>query len=363
MARFSIWNSGNGRRTKDFRFIDRTISEFFNVSGTALFIHLYEGVYDQEAQDGSIMDGGITAIEDPVLGENRDRKYRDEIIEMRGTYNVADNDFDMKQFGLFLSSDTIFIEVHMNDMLAMCGRKIIPGDVIELPHQRDDAMLDGGPAINKYYVVEDSNRASDGYSSTWYPHIWRLKMVPMTATQEFQDILDQPATDPWGINDVANGVTIGDIATGSDGNDLIDINQDIYDIAVANFRNRNFETQQFWVKPGDEITSQNPWILAGNGIPPNGYALLGTGATFPINPDVGDYYLRSDYNPPTLFRRTEHGWKMQEINWRHQDWTPASRLYHDFLNNNRDATFDNDGGTEKEKQALSKVVRPRADFE
>ena len=73
--------------------------------------------------------------------ENRDRKYDPDVFELRGVYNVSDNDFDLTQFGLFLTNDTLFISFHINDMVERMGRRLMPGDVIELPHLRDELYL------------------------------------------------------------------------------------------------------------------------------------------------------------------------------------------------------------------------------
>lgn len=365
MARLTLFKN-NGTRTLDYKYTDKTISNFFFMSGTAVYVHRYLGVYDQTANgiaNASIMSGGITAIEDALFLENRDRAYDPTIIELRGLYNVADVDFDLRQFGLFLQNDTIFLEVHLNDMVAMCGRRIVAGDVIELPHQRDDTIPGvednvEAPAINKFYVVEDANRASDGYSTTWYPHIWRLKCTPMTASQEFNDILNQQQTDPLGLTDTG---TLGDLMSTIAINN--DINNSVVEAALANFVNRNFETQQFWVMPGTELTGQNPWIFAGDGIPPNGEGQpLQSGTSFPSPSTTGEYYLRTDYSPATLFKRVEGGWQIQEIDYRQQEWTAAHRLLYDFINNQNTFTLNDGVTTEDQRQALSKAIKARADF-
>jgi hypothetical protein len=363
MARISLWNSG--KRGNDYKFTDRTISSFFGASGTAVYVHKYLGVYDQTANgiaNAALMDGGVTSIQDPLFLENRDRSYDPTIIELRGIYNVADVDFDLRQFGLFLQNDTVFLEVHLNDMVSLVGRRVVVGDVIELPHQRDDTIPGKednveSPAINKFYVVDDAQRASDGYSSTWYPHIWRLKCTPLTASQEYSDILAQQTTDPLGLYDQGTlGDLLSTIAT-EEG-----INNAVVDAAMANFTNRNFETQQFWIMPGTELGNENPWIFAGDGIPPNGEGKpLQSGTNFPQDAAVGDFYLRLDYSPSTLFKKVTGGWQIQEVNYRQQEWTAAHRLLYDFINNNTTSNFK-DGHTAPEKQALSTAVKARAGF-
>lgn len=353
MPRITLWNSG--RKSADYRFIDRQISEFFGASGTAVYVHKYLGTHDQ-TEDGSDPNRTETSIQDVLFMENRDRKYSAEVYELRGTYNVQDNDLDLRQFGLFLTGDTLFIEFHLNDMISMVGRKLMPGDVIELPHQRDDALLDpDAKAINKFYVVDDASRSSSGYSSTWWPHIWRIKVSPMAAAQEYADILDKQAQNPLGFD---NG-RLGDLMS-MIGKEM-EINEKIIEDAKANVHRRNFETRQFWIIPGQETLGQNPWIFAGDGDPPNGAVLVGSGTSFPKDAKDGDYFLRTDYQPHALFMRTNDAWRIQELDYRLTDWSAAHRVLHDFINNDKLTRFK-DGTTAPIKQPLSKAVKPKADF-
>ena len=113
---------------------------------------------------------------------------------MRGIYNVQDIDFDMSQFGLFLQNDTLFMTIHINNSVKTLGRKIMSGDVIELPHLKDEyAANDYSYALKRFYVVEDVNRAAEGFSPTWYPHLYRIKLKQIVDSQEFKEILDLPA--------------------------------------------------------------------------------------------------------------------------------------------------------------------------
>lgn len=184
MPRLSIYKPTRGN---DYYFLDRIIHEQFTVGGTAVHIHKYIGT-----DDGDVVKDH-TQIQDLLFLENRDRKYDPDIYRIRGIYNVQDIDFDLSQFGLFLSNDTIFLTVHINSSVKTIGRKIMSGDVVELPHLEDEyAANDYSSALKRFYVVEDVNRASEGFSPTWYPHLYRLKLKQLTDSQEFSDILERP---------------------------------------------------------------------------------------------------------------------------------------------------------------------------
>ena len=133
-------------------------------------------------------------IQDLLFLENRDRKYAKDIYRLRGHYNVQNLDFDLSQFGLFLSNDTIFITVHYNDMIDVVGRKLMVGDVIELPHLMDYNPLNEEfpTALKRFYQITDANYASEGFAIDWYPHLWRIKCEPLVDSQEFSNILKEP---------------------------------------------------------------------------------------------------------------------------------------------------------------------------
>ena len=346
---FSFWQGG--RKTKDYDYIDRMICEFMFRGGTAVYVHKYLGTEDQNGNAAP----SLATIEDVLLLENRDRKYDSSIYELRGTYNVQDNDLDLRQFGAFFSGDTMFIEFHLNDMIGKMGRRLVAGDVLELAHLRDDTVPDDMPAINKFYVVQEASRATDGYSSTWLPHIWRVKVGPIANTQEYSSILNQQAVNPLG--QLQGGTLIDILSTmGIDKS----INDQIVAMAKQDVSARNFETRQYYVIPGDETTTQNPWVFAGDGVPPNGAALLGSGCGFPLDASNGDYFLRTDSQPHSLYRKTGSTWALQEIDYRTGDWSAARRLLETFINNPNQTVLP-DGSTFSEKQSLYKSVALQPD--
>lgn len=186
------------QKSNDYKFMDKTISEMFTVGATDLFIHKYVGIKNtgpsNDLTQPQYTESSVTDIQDLLFLENRDRKYDPDIYRLRGHYNVQNLDFDLSQFGLFLNNDIIFITVHYNDMINILGRKLMVGDVLELPHLTDyHPMNDTIPAgMRRYYQITDGNYASEGFTPTWYPHLWRIKCEPLVNTQEFADILDQP---------------------------------------------------------------------------------------------------------------------------------------------------------------------------
>lgn len=191
-------------RTRDYQFLDRTISEMYTVGGIDLHVHKYMG--PQTGGEDSAFSGNADAtqpvydalsplnIQDLLLLENRDRMYAPDVYVMRGVYNTQDVDFDLSQFGLFLNNDTLFITLHYNDMIDSFGRKLMSGDVVEVPNLKDHNPLNSllPAALPKYYVVQDAAYASEGFSVTWQPHLWRVKATPLTDSQEYNSITSRP---------------------------------------------------------------------------------------------------------------------------------------------------------------------------
>jgi len=228
MPRLSLYRPN---RTSDYRFFDRTISEMYQVGGVDVYLHKYLGPLTNDNtgnNDATLPKYDSTNplfIEDLLLLENRDRAYDNDVYVMRGVYRAQDIDFDLTQFGLFLNNDTLFITFHYNNMIDTIGRKLMSGDVFELPNLQDYNPLDSTipRALPKWYVIQDAAFAQEGFSQTWLPHLWRVKATPMVNSQEFNQITKQPF-EPLNIWDPGNfypgGVTVlyGDTYYKSKGN-------------------------------------------------------------------------------------------------------------------------------------------------
>ena len=369
-------------RSADYQFLDRTIKEMYTVGGLDVYVHKYLGPIVDNSENPGNADATLPVydsqnplfIEDLLLLENRDRAYDPDIFIMRMVYRTQDVDFDLSQFGLFLNGDTLFLTTHYNDMIDTFGRKLMAGDVIEVPNLKDYNPLNAGlvRALPRYYVIQDANFASEGFSQTWLPHLWRIKATPMVASQEFQQIINQPFMpeniwDPgnfYPANETVNNggtyyqakqpVPPGTDITNTDYWELIttpdtigekqstrtrdlEINDAILAQAQVEVPLSGYDTVKFYILPtntigqpaGAGLTADmtGPTVdgtQPGEGITPtsDGYTLgyltgdgiapnglpVTPGVSFPPNPVLGDYALRLDYFPNRLFRYNGRAW-------------------------------------------------------
>ena len=377
MPRLSLYKPQKGN---DYNFIDKQILEMFTVGGTDLHLHKYLGAENPSEEDATADQPRYDAvketnIQDMLFLENRDRKYDPDVYTMRGIYNVSDIDFNLSQFGLFLSNDTLMLTVHINSSVKTVGRKIISGDVIELPHLKDEyALNDYSVALKRFYVVEEVNRASEGFSQTWYPHLYRLKLKQIVDSQEFKEILDLPAEE-----DAPGGNTLRDLLSTYDKE--MQINNAIVNQAEADASQAGYDTSHYFTLALDangntalvdtdadgipdtmvqpEREGYNGYLL-GDGIPTNGSA-FGHGISFPSEPQNDDFFLRTDFSPNRLFRFDNTRWVKQEDNVRMTLTNTNDRTTQKgtFVNNTTSTTIA--GEAVVERQSLSKALRPKAD--
>jgi hypothetical protein len=463
MPRLSLYRPEKGN---DFRFIDRSAWEMFQVGGTDVLVHRYIGpgsaIQGDTPSTPSYTGDNVANIQDLLFLENRDRKYDPDVYVMRGVYNISDIDFNLSQFGLFLQNDTIFITFHITDTIEKLGRKIIAGDVIELPHLKDEyALNDLTFALKRFFVIEEVSRAAEGFSATWYPHLYRAKCKPLVDSQEFKQILDDIAdrefykgtynsTVTYYPNDVvlaANGKkyqviqevtgvappnntyyaladTLRDVVSTYEKE--MQITAAVLDQAEADAPRSGYDTSKYYtLQRTDDGTAELASVdastvtvdaqtqatdetgnllydadgnavyvgqtassvilpsdgdgyegyLTKDGMPPNG-APFTAGISFPNNPVNGQFALRTDYLPNRLFRFDGVRWRKFEDNVRMtmsnlgaSDVAAGEPFAGKDVRQTQKATFINnptvttiDGTTVKEKQSLSKALRPEADL-
>ena len=393
MPRLSLWK--NGTHSNDYRFFDRRISEMFTLGGTGILCHKYLGVAGTNTADTATPttpyydNASAQNIQDLLFLENRDRKYDPDVYIMRGIYQVQDNSFDLSQFGLFLQTGTLFMTFHINDMVQNIGRKLMNGDVLELQHLTDYNSLDQTIpiALKRFFVVSDCQFASEGFTPTWWPHLWRVKLNPMTDSQEYKDILNNILSDPTN----ANSAPIGDYL--SNLNKYLDINDAVIAQAETDLPKSGYDTSILYTKaidtngkPGEppgagsidttQVRADNTLTtadraalsstdkvhgyLSGDGLAPNGMA-MGSGIVFPVLPEVGDYFLRLDYLPNRLFRYDGRRWNKIEDAVRTTLTPGENKTQLGSFINNENTWVDASGVTRTEKTSLSKALKPRAD--
>lgn len=433
MPRLSLYRPN---RTRDYQFLDRTIHEMYTAGGLDIYVHKYLGP-DSGGEDSALSgNADVTQpvyedisplnIQDLLLLENRDRVYAPDIFVMRGVYNQQDVDFDLTQFGLFLNNDTLFITFHYNDMIDTFGRKLMTGDVLELPNLRDFHPLNSNlpTSLPKYYVIQDAAYASEGFSQTWMPHLWRVKATPLTDAQEYNSITNKPMVQE-NIWDNGNFYPTGTIV--NQGNVYYQAQQNVpagTDITNTNFwqeynpstisdlqgtRQKDYELNdailaqadievplsgydptKFYILPTKDGQPANPTgltadggttvdgnqggmdvtpksdgytigYLTGDGIAPNGLPVT-PGVSFPLGAVAGEYCLRLDYKPNRLFRYDGSRWvKIEDKVRTDLNNGPLNETLRSSFVNNNNTVQTTDRGAIPSRQSLSELLKPRAD--
>lgn len=357
MPRIQLWNNA---KTQDYHFQDRIIREAIDAGGTTILIHKYLGPAPQgetgdPAQPNLAKKDVISEldIQDVLFMENRDRIYDTTVYELRGTYNVGDQDFDLSQFGLFLNADTLFITFHTNEMVERLGRKLMAGDVLELPHLNDDLLLDAtAKSINKFYAVQDAARAAEGFGPTWWPHLWRIKAAPINDAQEYRNILGNPE------------------------------DEDSLKNALSTYQ-KEMEISNTIIQSAEALVPESGWNAENIVDPPklNDYigpgksdikveyvpdsSTVQAGLTFPTEPKQGDFFMRTDFLPNRLFVYRGNRWhRIYDSVDKQVGWGDSRLNASSFINNdNVTETHNQPSGSVPQRQPLSKVFRkpPKAD--
>jgi hypothetical protein len=385
IPRISLYKPERGN---DYYFLDKQILEMFTIGGTDINIHKFlgaenpavgEGTADQPTYDAV----KETNIQDLLFLENRDRKYDPDVYSMRGIYNVQDIDFDLSQFGLFLSNDTLMLTIHINSSVKTLGRKIMSGDVIELPHLKDEyALNDYSVALKRFYVVEDVNRAAEGFSQTWFPHLYRLKLKQIYDGQEYSEIMELPAEEGSDntLRDllstyekemqISNAVVAqAEVDSPKSGYDInhyytVSTNDDgSVDLSTADNAEldaSNIDRNSDEVINRPEREGYTGYLVGTGDTAPNG-APFGFGIQFPSTNVDGDYFLRTDFLPNRMFRYDGARWvKVQDdIRMSLSNTLERRTQKASFINNTNQSTIA--GETVQERQSLSKALRPKAD--
>lgn len=286
----------------------------------------------------------LNNIQDKIFLENRDRDYDTSPLTLKGSYDLFDISTELTRFGIELPSQMLTFQVGFSSCVAILGRPLVIGDIIELPSETQyDSNL---KPIKKYLEVTDVGWSVRGYTPNWVPTLLRVVVQPMLATQETQDIFGDLAarTDTSGLfnTDDGNSPVIQDMSStsqeiaqqsntlvperGADGSGTV---RQFTDAEIAAAAAKGINVQ----KIGLNATG----LYVEDGIPPNG-APFTEGDIFPASPKNGNYHrltfvgMASDI-PPQLYRFSiiKGRWVYLETDRRDQ-YNPTKPVIQDFLN-------------------------------
>lgn len=282
-----------------------------------------------------LIDYAVTSLsniqDDMGFMETRDRSYSTEPVQLKGYYDFIDVQTDLTKFGLELPSQQFFIRVPYSYSIALLGRPIIPGDIIEMP---SEAQIGHDLSIVKKYVtVIDIGHDSAGFTSSWEAKIQRVIAQPMIASQETMDIVGKFYTekDQYGSLQLNDEVftSLSDIAdhkiTAAADTQLPEQGDDI-----SSLRQLTSEELQLASDAGFDLSNiavQTTGHYVEDGMPPANTppALFTVGDEFPNNPQDGHYhrltytqYVKFDI-PPRLYKwnSSKNEWEFIEIDRRY----------------------------------------------
>jgi hypothetical protein len=142
-------------------------------------------------------------------------------------------------------------------------------------------------------------------------------------------------------------------------NTEIEISDKVTELANAevSYDTGYYEGGHLYVDP--ESQDKPGVYFPGDGEPPNGISIVGSGDSMPLDANEGEYFLRTDFEPNRLFKKSGSKWvKVSDDNKR--VWSAANKILTSFVNNDN-ITTNTDGTTQSEKTNMSKAIKPKAD--
>lgn len=309
------------RPSKDSRFLSGIAREHIQLGGLVIYVWLQTGIVDQTPANGEPVDpmdapildtDGNPVIQDAILMENRDRKYAEDAVKLFGAMQVSQNALDFARFGM-LSTDVVQMEFHKEYMEKQCGRRLRPGDVVEMTHLHD-VGLDGRP-MNRWYEIKSLVKSPRGFDHTFDYHIIAVTMKPMKDAQEFADLMNRETGD---------GTTLKDSTSNYD--NLMSITAENQENAFKHAYTTWWDTTPIYIDPDTTL----PYRWTDDAQPPNGLPVVQV-SSFPSNPDDGDYIIRIDMYPNKLYRYQAGKWIMKEVDrkreWNTYNWVVKLREF------------------------------------
>lgn len=358
-------------RDLSYNFIDNQVKDYMHLSGGLFHIYRYLGIRNANGSINYVTDSTTPNIQDVVLMENENYAYdMENVIEMYATTKLSTGKIELLIFGASsLNSDIHTITFHYNTMVKALGRKLIPGDIIEFSFMADMDLLDPNRVVSKFYVVNKSYRPDYAWAQNWQYYLWEVECTPLINSPEFaeifkgKDIIDD--YNESGSASTGDNPGSGGGASGTTEANELSIMDTLFEEAEKDVMFVGQDEHNLWLDIDANGLAQL-WcenIVTGkDGVPPNmNYDDVQSGEFFPAHPNIGDYFLRTDFNPWRLFIYSEGGiWKCIEVNNR-QLWTGVPKPLQEMINNKD--VFKNDNGVyENERQSLREVVKAKTEL-
>jgi hypothetical protein len=298
-----------GKPSKTSEFITDIVRAQIEIGGIPMNVFRFVGVPDQSSDKTAqepISVGELT-LQDSVLMETRDRKYNlDEVPILFATYQVSQFELEYARFGAMLSNEAITLEVHVGSTEKQLGRRLIEGDVLELPHLKDISLA--GNVQRKLFEVTKVVFSPSGYDPMWARHILGVVIRPLKHQQEFLQIM--------GMQD-EYGKTLAEQNSNLD--TLMKITEANQALAGDAVKTTGVDRSLMWVNAKDP--DHTPQLFADSLTPPNGYVIVGQGSSFPANQPDGAWFIRTDMDPARLYRLSGQRWRVFSKD-RKREWLP-----------------------------------------
>lgn len=287
------------------------------------------GIQALELHEYTVTD--LSNIQDKILMENRDRNYTPAPFLLRGYYDLSQTNADLQRYGIEIQT-TYAIKINFTSCVAILGRPIVVGDIIELPSELQ--YTPDMRVVRKYLEVTDVTWDPTSYSPGWAPLMLLVSALPALASQETQGIF-------------------GDLVSKKDNTGLVDLNdghnpmwQDYSDIdqaiksaaksdvpekgsegsnTIREFTEEEIASAKAINLPSIEKTGfKRARLYVEDAMPQNGQPYT-EGDTFPDSPTDGDYHrliyvgLAKDV-PARLYRYStiKRRWIFLETDKRHE---------------------------------------------
>lgn len=149
----------------------------------------------------------INNIQDLFFNENRDRDYDKIPLTLKCQYTPNDSISDLAKFGINILDQYLFT-TSFATMVSLLGRPIVTGDILEIPNELQyDQNL---KPIRKFLEVTDTGWASEGFSPSWRPTVYRFSAQQALPSQETRDIFGTIDTQKYMMVDSLFGDGISD---------------------------------------------------------------------------------------------------------------------------------------------------------